>query len=225
MIPPEVTHIFFDLDRTLWDFERNSRDTLSELLSEIHDPDITAEFIGAYRQYNYLFWGWYQSGKVPQSVLRVRRFEAALHHLGLPVQHAHTLAEEYVRRCPDKKGLFPGALDVLQHLQSRYTLYLVTNGFMDVQQRKITASGIAPLIHGMITSDDAGSKKPHPRIFSFAMEQSGVTEPGKCLFIGDDLHADMHGARYMGMHTLHFTQDPQGEWDPQICDLKQLLVF
>lgn len=224
MIPKGIKSIFFDLDRTLWDFEKNSTDTLRTLL-DTHQIEVCHEqFIYVYQHFNQLYWDLYQRGKLKQEVLRKIRFNATLSYFS--IKHTNLdaqLSEDYLSICPKKTAVFPNTLEVLKALKEKHSIYLVTNGFCEVQKIKIQHSGIAPFIDGMITSDDVGVKKPHPKIFKYAMQQASITKANEVLFIGDDLHADMMGADYLGMHTLHFTAHKNGAWAKQFSQLSELL--
>lgn len=161
----EVRHIFFDLDRTLWDFERNSAETLRELFDELKlaetgilDPDL---FIETYICKNDICWEMYRLNQISKAELRNLRFQMALQHFG--VKHdelAKRLGDEYVNRSPLKTALFPNTLETLKYLSEKYTLHIITNGFDEVQYIKMEASGIHSFFKHITTSEKAGHKKP-----------------------------------------------------------------
>lgn len=204
----DIEHIFFDLDRTLWDFEKNSGDTLSELfqelkLAEAGIPDVNA-FIHIYVKMNDLCWQLYRENKISKAELRTIRFEKALNHFKVQNQHlTHALAELYVERSPFKTALFPGTIETLQYLSLKYSLHIITNGFEEVQHIKLRESGMRPYFKHIITSERAGCKKPDKQIFQFALGSAGASSYNS-LMIGDDWEVDVKGAMDAGMKAIHF---------------------
>lgn len=206
-------HLFFDLDHTLWDFETNSSRSLSELYSQFNlsglGVDDLDEFVAAYQRINDGCWAEYRAGRMSKDVLRTARFEKTLEEFGVynsPVAAAFGL--EYVRISPYKTGLLPGALDVLSALHGKYELHIITNGFEEVQHIKIKESKLENYFNEIITSEQAGCKKPDIRIFEFAAERTKAL-PAESIMIGDSLEADIVGARNAGFDQVYF--NPKGE--------------
>lgn len=207
----DVAHIFFDLDRTLWDFERNSAETLGELFAELKlnyagIPDAKT-FIDTYIQKNDLCWALYRQNKISKDRLRVERFVMALAEFQIQDDTlAHELAEKYVERSPLKTGLFPHTLETLTYLTEKYTLHIITNGFEEVQHIKLKQSGLEPYFKTVTTSERAGCKKPDAQIFKHAMAVAGAYSFNS-LMIGDDYEVDVVGALGVGMQAIHFVPD------------------
>lgn len=205
-------HVFFDLDHTLWDFRANSRETLNELFAELHlgtrgVADV-AEFIGAYEEINAVLWAQYSVGSMDKEVLRVLRFRNTLLQFGVKDDKlARTIGHLYIERCPLKKGLVPGAIDLLDHLRGKSMLHIITNGFHETQHTKLASSGLLGYFHNIITSEKAGARKPDPRIFRYALNKARAIAEDSVM-IGDDPTTDIAGARNAGMHTVLY--DPEG---------------
>lgn len=205
---PAYRHLFFDLDRTLWDMERNAHETLAELFHRYglqHRGVESAEvFIGHYNRYNDLLWDRYRRRLIDKATLRALRFRQALAHFGV---HDHELAEQfdrdYISEAPQKKNLIPGALDLLNQLKDEYRLHIITNGFPEVQHHKIQHSGLSEYFDVIVTSEGCGYAKPDPRIFRHALKKAKATAE-ESLMIGDDLHVDIVGAREAGWHQVFF---------------------
>ena len=219
-----IEHIFFDLDRTLWDFDRNSNETLTELFNELQIGEQTGataeEFIQVYLPINERYWENYRLEKLTQNQLRTGRFSDALAHFGLVNDElSQAIGEAYVARSPHKTALIDGALDLLNHLNSRYHLHIITNGFEEVQHIKMHASGITPFFKEIITSERAGVKKPNPEIFSFA-ENLTNAKPEQCLMIGDHFEADIEGASNVDWKSIYF--EPMGNKDGNHIHVKSL---
>lgn len=198
----QIRHVFFDLDRTLWDFETNSEATLKELFDEfglteklgVSDND----FIKEYKRINEIFWEDYRNGVIKKEELRYARFETALKFFGHTDQKmASEIGELYIWRSPRKTALVEGAIELLEYLRNRYCLHIITNGFEEVQHIKMTSSGLDPYFIHRITSESAGAKKPSPLIFEHALGLAGAL-PENSMMIGDHLEADVQGAMDAG---------------------------
>lgn len=207
-------HIFFDLDHTLWDFEVNSRETLEELFGEFDLPSRTRtafeQFYQKYRYYNRLMWMEYELGRLTKEQLRTDRFEKALlsagiHDIGLSA----AFGDAYLARCPHKTALVPYAIEVMEHVLSKgYRLHIITNGFEEVQHVKLAKSGIGKYVEFMITSEQAGVKKPSIGIFHHAFSLTGATARNS-IIIGDSYHSDIAGGLQVGMDTIFFNPEKQ----------------
>jgi putative hydrolase of the HAD superfamily len=205
------SHLFFDLDRTLWDFDSNSRDALLEIidhhrLAELGVDDAEA-FITRYKQLNEHYWELYRQHKIDKATLRDIRFKKALEAHGIVNDAlAHQMAQMYITISPLKTKLLPGTIDVLEYLCENYALHIITNGFEEVQHIKMQHSGLNPFFRSVITSERAGHKKPSIEIFQFAFAESGARAQNS-IMIGDDFHADIIGAKTAGMSQIFFNVD------------------
>ena len=204
-------HVFFDLDRTLWDFDENSKVALKQIFSELNLKSIfeTFErFYNAYAAQNARLWSLYSDGKLTKEVLRYERFNATLNQFNIDNL---TLAKEmggmYVALSPFQKRLFPGAIQCLDELKAiGFRLHIITNGFEEVQFIKLKNCGIANYFDVVVCSEAVGKNKPSRAIFQYAMEQAGCKAQDS-IMIGDDFRADVSGALNSGIKAIHF--DPQ----------------
>jgi len=200
-------HVFFDLDRTLWDFDKSAEETFLEMytLNKLQDKGINSfeEFRSVYKKHNDHLWSLYRKGAIEKEVLSVHRFELTLAEFGIQDDElAAKLAIEYISLSPLKNNLFPYTHEILQYLQPKYELHLITNGFEEVQQVKVDASDLRKYFKNLITSEEAGHKKPDPGIFDYAFDKAG-TNAGESIMIGDDLKVDILGAKAMGMDQVY----------------------
>lgn len=201
-------HIFFDLDRTLWDFDTNSRHALSEIFEEckLEERGIvgSGDFILEYQKINMHLWDLYRQQKISKELLRWRRFDLTLKSFGISDEPlAQMLGDRYIAVSPLKTGLLPGTIDVLNHLASRYRLHIITNGFEEVQHLKLSNSGLSSYFDVVVTSDGVGCKKPGREIFEHACEGCGALA-SESIMIGDDLDTDILGAQNAGMDHVYF---------------------
>lgn len=201
-------HIFFDLDHTLWDFESNSRLTLLQLYEDLGLADRGIDdFDRFHRQYldhNEKLWERYRKGFLKQEELRVKRMRLSLLDFKVVDETlAQTMSVRFLDLLPTRKQLFPGTNEVLQYLQAKnYQLHIITNGFEDVQYKKMEAAALTPFFSHVITSEKANALKPHPAIFEHALNVTGATAQ-ESIMIGDSLEVDIKGAWEMSIDQVH----------------------
>lgn len=200
-------HIFFDLDHTLWDFDKNCAETLDELyhLYELGKYGVQVDrLIDEYQKVNHAIWQEYNLGNITKEVIRNKRFEITFSNLGLSSANIPPeIDNEFLKRCPARGNLFPHALDVLTYLQKKYDLHIITNGFEESQKIKIRTSGLEPFFNHVINSEVCGFSKPDRQIFEYALQKVNA-ECHECIMIGDDLEADIKGAQQMEMDHVLF---------------------
>ncbi|GAC1368367.1 MAG: YjjG family noncanonical pyrimidine nucleotidase [Hymenobacter sp.] len=204
-------HLFFDLDHTLWDFEKNAHETLHTLYERHHFARFgtftAAEFIRVYSDINHALWRLYQNGKITQLQLRDVRFVRTLTRLGVPEAEIPAgISAEFTRILPQKSAVFPFTHEVLDYLKPNYRLHLITNGFNDIQALKLASSNLAHYFEEVITSEHSGHLKPDPRMFAHALERTGATA-AESLMIGDNLECDVLGAYNAGIDQVYFNPD------------------
>ena len=201
--------IFFDLDKTLYDFERSSDETLRELFAEKALSEMVSYevFHEHYIKNNLMWWDLYRREGIRKEQLRVQRFSLTFESLGIKIPGLdYFFSEEYLYRSPRKKALFKGVMPLLDYLFSKYSLLIITNGFEEVQHQKLKSNGIGQFFKAVITSEKAGCKKPEPEIFRYALEAANV-DASEALMVGDDFEVDILGARNIGMDQALISHD------------------
>ncbi len=219
-----ITDVFFDLDHTLWDFEKNSELAFYNVF-EIHKIEINIPlFLSIYEPINLQYWKWYRDEKITKQQLRRGRLNDAFAQLGLtfPTKIIDSLAESYIEYLPLHNHLLPGTIEVLNYLKPKYKLHIITNGFEEVQTRKLKNSNIHPYFNSITNSEKVGVKKPNPLIFYYALNQAN-TIPEKSVMIGDNIEADILGANAVGMYTLLFSSSQSKHPINQNNSIHQLL--
>jgi len=214
MFKDSITDIFFDLDHTLWDFEKNSALTFERLLVA-HKVDIPLHtFLEAYIPINLIYWRKYRNGEVSKETLRYERLKFTFDSLNYIAseQLIHELADQYMEVLTTYNHLFPGTHEILEYLKPQYKLHIITNGFTEVQGKKMEYSKIDHYFEHIIDSELAGVKKPHPQIFEMALSKAGVAA-SQSLMIGDSLEADILGAKAAGYAVLHFNAHGEAAHD------------
>ncbi len=205
-------HLFFDLDRTLWDFESNSKESLQELyldfaLEERGIPGFDA-FHTTYFKHNNKLWERFRKGYISRKDLGFKRmWHVLLDYKIMDTNMAQAMNEKYVATLPYKRRLMPGTKEVLNYLKEKgYALHIITNGYKKGQEIKLCSSGIAQYFDVVVTSELAGRPKPHPDIFRYAMDQTQC-DCRQGLMVGDALEIDIAGAQNMEMDTVYFNPE------------------
>jgi len=200
--------IFFDLDRTLWDFDRSALMAFQDIFKKysLGDKGIDSleNLYKVYSWHNERLWKMYRGGEITKEKLRGLRFHLTLNDFGINDHDlAESIGEEYLSIIALKISLFPNAIEILDYLKPKYHLYLITNGFVEVQTTKLEVSGLDKYFEEVVTSEEAGYKKPDRRIFDYALEKSGA-KIELSLMIGDDPEVDILGAKNIGMDQVLF---------------------
>lgn len=201
-----ITDIFFDLDHTIWDFDKNSRLAFGRMFERHAIPVDLHEFMTVYEPINFQYWKMYREERIDKQGLRRGRFLEAFQPFGIEfsIPELDTLADAYIQELPKDNHLFEGAIDVLQYLSAKqYKLHIITNGFREVQYLKLKNSKIDNYFVTVTTSEEVGVKKPNPLVFHTALEKARV-DASRSLMIGDTFEADILGAEAVGMQTLFY---------------------
>ncbi len=204
-------HIFFDLDHTLWDYERNAEETLADLfrthkLQEKGIPDASSLY-QKFRSVNIALWDLYDRNLVDQNYIRTQRFRQILDHFGAYEEElSETLSCEYLDSCPKKANLIPHAEQILEYLRSKYSMTVVTNGFEEIQHVKLTSGNLHRFFDHIVTSQKAGHRKPSEKIFEFALSLNSA-QCCDAVMIGDNLVTDIGGARAARIDTIFLNRD------------------
>lgn len=222
-------HLFFDLDRTLWDFERNSAEAIEELFYKHKlDRKLSVGFPDFFKVYSFIndeLWAQYRKGEVVKDELRQQRYLLSFQHFGYDdAALALQFNDEYVSSSSSKTHLLPNAREVLEYLKQRYSLHLITNGFVEAQNVKLDNCNIRKYFSAIIISDGMGFRKPDKRIFHHAMKEAGA-KSADSLMIGDDYGPDVIGAKAVGMDQIYLCPEPlSGQIATfTIAELKDLL--
>lgn len=205
-------HIFFDLDRTLWDFDAAAEVAFERIydkydLKSLGIPS-AHEFHEVYHPLNERLWELYREDKITKADLNRTRFLKPLEHYGIhDIELADHLSEDYVYWSPRIVRLVPGTMELLDYLKPKYHLHLITNGFQEVQHTKLSGSGLEPYFETLTVSEEVGVKKPNPEIFFYALRKAQATAE-ESLVIGDEMAVDIDGARAAGIDQVFF--NPSG---------------
>ncbi len=207
-MPSTYNHLFFDLDHTLWDFDRNSELTLRQLYDEYRLSDRGIEdfetFYQVYSAHNDRLWERFRNGYIRRDDLRWKRLWYTFLDFKLAdTALAHEMSAAYLEILPTQSLLMPYAKELLEHCYGRYRMHLITNGFEKTQWQKLQYSGISAYFEEMITSERSNSLKPHREIFDYALKATGAGREDS-IMIGDALDVDVLGASNAGWDQVYF---------------------
>lgn len=221
-------YILFDLDRTLWDFQVNSFQTFKEMY-ENYDLGTLCNttfdnFYSQYKSINAVLWDMYRQGTLLKEVLYVKRFSLTLEHFGVMdnSELSRQLGDFYVLEGPKKTALVDGARELLDYMYAKhYPMYIVSNGFKEVQNEKIKTSNIDKYFKKVYLSEDIGYQKPNRKIFDAILNDLNASS-SDCVMIGDDYAVDIVGARSADIDQIYY--NPEGIKHPirPTCEVKHL---
>ena len=212
------TDLFIDFDDTLYDTYGNAVIALRETFEHFHldrwfsDPQL---FYDAYWASNIDLWNRYSKGEITRDYLIVERFRRPLTigadlHVNPPLhvdeRFCLDMSDTFLDFCSSKPGVIDGAHELMDYLKSKgYHTHLCSNGFHEVQYKKLDACGLRNHFDTIILSEDAGANKPSKAFFDYALQQAKAS-PTTTLMIGDNLQTDILGARNAGLDTIFFNR-------------------
>jgi len=202
-----ITDIFFDLDHTLWDFDKNSEMAFDRIFKSKYQEIITQDFIKEYIPINQECWRLYQNDKITHQELRYNRLKFSFDALNYVISEENILevANDYIEFLTDNNYLFDGAIEVLEYLKPKYKLHIITNGFAQVQEKKINNALLGGYFSTITNSELAGVKKPNSIIFDYALKLANTSKESS-IMIGDDFEADVNGALNAGLDAIFFNE-------------------
>lgn len=203
-----IKDVFFDLDHTLWDFEKNSALAFETVLKKHNIAVNIPDFIAVYVPINLEYWNKYRKDEISQIELRFGRLKDTFDAINHRIDDATIvlLSEEYIHYLPKFNHLFEGAIEILDYLKPKYKLHIITNGFAEIQDNKLNNSYITSYFTTITNSEMAGVKKPNPLIFEHALAKAN-TKKENSIMIGDCIEADVQGAINAGIDAIFFNEN------------------
>ena len=200
-------NLFIDLDDTIYDFSGASRESFRETYDLLHYEryfDSFEHYLSLYEPYNLELWRIYGEGKITKEELNRRRYSHPLECVGVnDRQLADTFCREALGRIPTKGPLMPGAMEILEYLRPKYNMYILSNGFKELQSRKMRTAGIDGYFDALILSEDIGVNKPNRELYEYALAKTG-SKLSESLMIGDMFDTDIVGAANIGMEQMYY---------------------
>lgn len=201
-----VTDLFFDLDHTIYDFDKNFALTFNAVFTEMQLVG-TDDFMIHFKPINDSYWERFAKEEISRDFLRYGRLKDTFAAIKLNVSddHIYHIADYFIENLCNYNHVFNGAHETLDLLINKYRLHIITNGPEEVQEKKLKNSKLDHYFKTVTNSEKAGVKKPHPAIFQHALKSANV-KPENSLMIGDNIHADVTGALNVGMQAIWFNE-------------------
>ena len=207
---PAYKSIFFDLDDTLWDTYHNNKECLEEIFIDYQFDrhyDSFETFFQIYMPHNLKLWENYRKHEIDRQTLILERFLYVLRPMGInDNEYVLKLNWDFLQRTAKKKRLIEGTIEILEYLAPFYRLFILSNGFREIQASKLQNAGISSYFEKIILSEDANIQKPHKEIFDFALKNTN-SRRRESIMIGDSLEVDIEGAWYAKIDQLWFNPD------------------
>ena len=202
-----ITDVFFDLDHTLWDFDKNSEMAFDRIFKSKFPEIRIQDFIEKYAPINQACWKLYQNDQITHIELRYNRLKFSFDALNVEIsdENINEIANDYIDYLTDNNHLFDGAIEILEYLKPKYKLHIITNGFANVQEKKINNALLSSYFNTITNSELAGVKKPNSIIFDYAVNSAKAWK-GNSIMIGDCLDADVNGALNAGLDAIFFNE-------------------
>ncbi|NJL75909.1 MAG: noncanonical pyrimidine nucleotidase, YjjG family [Saprospiraceae bacterium] len=207
-------HLFFDLDHTLWDFESNAKTCIEELYSAFDFAQLgvgeVSDFYAQFTIANRHYWALLESKVIPAEEVRRKRFQAAFAGLGISIEETLgiTINDAFLELLPQKSQLIDGALTILEYLQPHYQLHIISNGWYEVQIKKMKSAAIEHFFESITTNETANARKPDSAIFEHALRVSAASLQHS-LMIGDSYEADIKGAMNVQLDAVFYNPEQQ----------------
>lgn len=201
-------YVFIDLDDTLWDFHANAKSSLHEIYEKRnlgHYFDNFEQYFQIYAKRNLELWEQYGKGAITKEALSLERFLYPLKQVGIEdAELAIKIGHEYLDLLPTRTALVSYAKELLDYLYPNYPLTIVSNGFIEVQYRKLKSCQIEQYFSHVVLSEAAGALKPDKRIFEYGLELNKAIA-SETIMIGDSFESDIRGAQNAGIDQIFFS--------------------
>jgi putative hydrolase of the HAD superfamily len=220
----DIQHVFFDLDHTLWDFEKNSDLAFKKVFDKQNITIDLNSFLTVYKPLNLEYWKLYREEKISKDELRYGRLKNTFDAVNYAITDdlIDIIAIEYIDSLPDFNHLFEYTFEILEYLKDKYQLHIITNGFEEIQIKKMESSNILHYFNSVITSESVGVKKPNPKVFYHALNVANAKKENS-IMIGDNIEADVLGAINIGMQAIHCNFEQEKVVDLNIISIASLL--
>jgi YjjG family noncanonical pyrimidine nucleotidase len=219
----DIKHIFFDLDHTLWDFEKNSALAFEKIFQELNFDINSQQFMDIYNPINVAYWKLYEKNEIDQETLRVNRVKDAFEALNyaITLDEINIISNLFIEYLTSNNHLIEGTIETLDYLKDKYILHIITNGFSFVQDVKLQKSNLDKYFVTITNSEAAGHKKPHENIFNHALTIANASK-NESIMIGDSIEADVLGAMNFGIKAVFFNPANEMVSNNEILQIQSL---
>jgi YjjG family noncanonical pyrimidine nucleotidase len=219
-----IKHVFFDLDHTLWDFEKNSALAFKKIFQELNFDINSQQFMDIYNPINVAYWKMYEKNEIDQETLRVSRVKDAFEALNysITLDEINIISNLFIDYLTSNNHLIEGTIETLEYLKEKYVLHIITNGFSFVQDVKLQKSNLDKYFVTITNSEAAGHKKPNENIFNHALTTANASKT-ESIMIGDSIEADVLGAINFGIKAVYFNPTNEVFFHSEIIQIQSLI--
>lgn len=227
----KIKHIFFDLDNTLWDTDKNSKLTLQKMFDDMQVREkYKIDFSDFYTKYYYRnehLWALYRQEKVTKNDILGHRFTDTFLELGIDDKHICDYFNEYfISKVVENNNLVDYAEETLKYLKQKgYDLHIVSNGFIEPTERKVKDTPIKNYISTLTSGEEINKRKPAKEVFELSLKKAQA-KAEESSFVGDDWEGDIIGGKNVGMFPVFFDYKQEGKYTqkeiPVIKELREL---
>ncbi len=202
-----IKAVLLDSDDTLLDFTLAEHIALKKTLTEVGIEPLD-DTIALYSGINKRHWEMLERGELTRPQVLTQRFDRLFEALGIEGDSSRTQSI-YETNLSIGHYFIPGAVELLEALQSKYKLYMVTNGNEKVQVPRLKSADIGHFFQEIFISQRIGYDKPRIEFFDACFAKMPSFEKDEMIIIGDSLTSDIQGGINAGIHTCWF--NPHGK--------------
>ena len=225
-----ISTILWDVDGTLLDFIAAEKAAIKTLFGEFNLGQCSDEMIKRYSEINKTYWQRLERGEITKQEVLVGRFKEFFKSEGIDISVVEEFNSLYQLRLGDTIVYHDDSLEIIKSLQDRVRQYVVSNGTVEAQSKKLRLSGLGELVDGIFLSEHIGVEKPNIEFFDKVLEEIKPADRSSILIVGDSLTSDIQGGNNAGIITCWY--NPQGDKAPdkyridyEISDLHQIYEF
>lgn len=222
-----VTTLLWDMDETLLNFAAAERAAINALFQEFGFGECSDAMLERYSKINRSYWERLERKELTKPEILVGRFRDFFEAEGLDSTVAAEFNEKYQLSLGDTIVFRDDSYNIVKSLRGKVKQYVVSNGTIAAQTKKLRLSGFGDLMDGVFLSEDLGVEKPDILFFEKVFEKIHPEDKSQVMIVGDSLTSDIQGGNNAGIMTCWYNpeQKPyQGDLriDHEIRDLHEV---
>lgn len=222
-----ITTLLWDMDETLLNFAAAERAAINALFQEFGFGECSDAMLERYSKINRSYWERLERKELTKPEILVGRFRDFFEAEGLDSTVAAEFNEKYQLSLGDTIVFRDDSYNIVKSLRGKVKQYVVSNGTIAAQTKKLRLSGFGELMDGVFLSEDLGVEKPDILFFKKVFEEIHPEDKSQVMIVGDSLTSDIQGGNNAGIITCWYNpeQKPyQGDLriDHEIRDLHEV---
>ena len=197
--------VLLDIDNTLIDFNECARQSIIRIFNDFNLP-YSDNVFKTFTDENIKIWKRLENGEINKAYLRANRWNIILEKLNI-VFDGSLIEELFEKSIAESAFEVEGAKELLEYLSEKHKLYVVSNGFSAVQEKRLNISGFRKYFNKMFFSEDIGISKPQKEFFDYCFNSLNNPPKEDVILIGDSLSADILGGINYNIKTIWFNKN------------------